>query len=328
MNEKTKKIIKLCLLLFVSISAFSKDAKYTGTDHEVKLSYNDFASPGDAIFVKMKINQTVKNKKLNIDSTEAKLEFYIDDKKTDNSNFYVLKKESGKNSICLFTGIPLSSYLESAKNYYIKIVYNLYGSKSYEFKLPFELIEKEFIHEEIPLNQKNTDIKNDYSAKRMSQIEKLNKILATVNSDNIYQNKAFSLPTQITRRTSHFADRRQYVYTNGKKSTNLHYGIDFGIPEGSEVRACGEGKVVMAEDRISTGYSVVIEHLPGLYSLYYHMSKLNVKEGDYVKQSDLIGLSGSTGLSTGPHLHWEVRLNMAAVNPDFFLTDFMFSNLN
>jgi murein DD-endopeptidase MepM/ murein hydrolase activator NlpD len=81
----------------------------------------------------------------------------------------------------------------------------------------------------------------------------------------------------------------------------------------------------MAENRISTGYSIVIEHLPGLYSLYYHLSKMDVKEGDMVKKGQLIGLSGSTGLATGPHLHWEMRLNGEAVRPEFFLSNFTFS---
>ena len=80
----------------------------------------------------------------------------------------------------------------------------------------------------------------------------------------------------------------------------------------------------MAEDRISTGYSVVIEHLPGLYSLYYHLSELLVKEGDMIKQGELIGKSGATGLATGPHLHWEMRLNGASVRPEFFLSNFTF----
>ena len=74
----------------------------------------------------------------------------------------------------------------------------------------------------------------------------------------------------------------------------------------------------MAESRISSGLSVVIEHMPGLYSLYYHLDSMNVKVGDMVKSGDKVGLSGSTGLATGPHLHWEVRLNGEAVNPDFF----------
>ena len=77
----------------------------------------------------------------------------------------------------------------------------------------------------------------------------------------------------------------------------------------------------MAENRISTGWSIVIEHLPGVYSLYYHMDSLTVEKGDMVKQGTLIGYSGATGLATGPHLHWEVRVNGNAVNPDFFVSD-------
>ena len=127
-----------------------------------------------------------------------------------------------------------------------------------------------------------------------------------------------SIVVRATRRTSFFGDRRVYAYVGGGSSTSLHYGIDYGIPTGSEVSACGAGRVVMAESRISSGLSVVIEHMPGLYSLYYHLDSMNVKVGDMVKSGDKVGLSGSTGLATGPHLHWEVRLNGEAVNPDFF----------
>ena len=158
----------------------------------------------------------------------------------------------------------------------------------------------------------------------MDQINRLNKILDTKDYSSIYETSSFVPPNPATRRTSFFGDRRVFAYDNGKSSTSLHYGIDYGVPTGSEVRACGKGKVVMAEDRISTGWSVCIEHLPGLYSLYYHMSELKVEVGQIVNQGDLIGLSGATGLATGPHLHWEVRLNMEAVSPDFFVSDFTF----
>jgi murein DD-endopeptidase MepM/ murein hydrolase activator NlpD len=90
------------------------------------------------------------------------------------------------------------------------------------------------------------------------------------------------------------------------------------------VFAAGAGRVALAENRISTGWSVVIEHLPGLYSLYYHMDSLAVKAGQMVKQGEEIGKSGATGLATGPHLHWEMRLNGSPVNPDMFLGDFSF----
>ena len=60
----------------------------------------------------------------------------------------------------------------------------------------------------------------------------------------------------------------------------------------------------------------------------YTLSSMNVKPGDYVKQNQLIGKSGSTGLATGPHLHWEMRLNAGAVRPEFFMEDFTFSEDN
>ena len=67
------------------------------------------------------------------------------------------------------------------------------------------------------------------------------------------------------------------------------------------------------------GWSICIEHLPGLYSLYYHLDSLEVKTGDEVLTGTYLGKSGATGLATGPHLHWEIRLNMEAINPDFFV---------
>ena len=81
----------------------------------------------------------------------------------------------------------------------------------------------------------------------------------------------------------------------------------------------------MAENRIATGWTVIIEHLPGLYSMYYHMSELKVKAGQMVKQGELLGLSGATGFANGEHLHWEMRLNSMIVNPDFFMNDFAFT---
>ena len=91
------------------------------------------------------------------------------------------------------------------------------------------------------------------------------------------------------------------------------------IPTGTEIVAPASGKVMLAENRIATGWTVIIEHLPGLYTMYYHMSGLKVKEGQTVQQGDLLGPSGATGFATGPHLHWEVRLNSVIVNPDYFI---------
>jgi murein DD-endopeptidase MepM/ murein hydrolase activator NlpD len=182
-----------------------------------------------------------------------------------------------------------------------------------------EISAVEYISEEIPLDDRNTAIKTDSSKTREQQIEKLNKILFSANDNAPRFLKKFSSPVASKRRTSFFGDRRVYKYTSGKSSTGAHYGEDFGVPTGTPIFSCGDGTVVMAESRISTGWTVVVEHFPGVYSLYYHMDSLGCSVGKKVKTGTQIGLSGATGLATGPHLHWEVRVNGEAVDPDFFL---------
>lgn len=313
------------------IPAAAKEAAYEGDDYNIIAKYNETAAPGDAIFVRMSLIQTSKKNKVTKEQfakTTATLTLYNGSTKLRETEFYVIPNDSkNKIELNLLAGLPLSTWWkgDELSDLKLKIVYNLYGSKTYSFPLDFALSEKEFVSETIPLNDSNTAIKTDTSTERMAQIEKLNAILATRNtSSGVHGTKAFVSPTTITRLTSFFGDRRVYAYSNGKSSTSLHYGKDYGAPTGSEVKSCGIGKVVLAENRISTGWSVVIEHLPGLYSLYYHMSELKVAEGDNVNPGDLIGLSGATGLATGPHLHWEMRLNGEAVNPDFFLSNFTF----
>lgn len=328
-----KKIFKLIFSIFILTFAnniFAKEAVFEDADYSIKVNYCDTSKPGDAVFVRMSFLQSSKQSKkskIEIANTKAALELYLDEKRLDKSDFYILSKDSNKSEAVFLSGIPLSSWWNSKNNYSLKITYTLSNGSTYNFDLPFSLEHKDFISETIPLDSRNTSIKTDNSSTRMKQINKLNNILGTVNKDHIYQTAPYVPPTNATRRTSYFADRRVYAYSDGKSSTSLHYGTDYGIPTGSTVTACAAGRVVMAEDRISTGWSVVIEHLPGLYSLYYHMSELKVKEGDMVEPGTLIGLSGATGLATGPHLHWEMRLNMAAVNPDYFTTDFTCSSL-
>jgi len=105
----------------------------------------------------------------------------------------------------------------------------------------------------------------------------------------------------------------------GESDTTLHNGIDYGIPIGTDVMASARGRVVIARYRIVTGNSVVIEHLPGLFSIYYHLDSIAVSEGAIVEAGTLLGLSGVTGLATGPHLHWEVRVSGESADPDAFL---------
>lgn len=103
-------------------------------------------------------------------------------------------------------------------------------------------------------------------------------------------------------------------YVNGVE-TWRHSGIDFGAPTGTKVAACADGKVVMAMTLNGTGKTVILDHGLGVFSSYGHMSSLVVKAGDQVKKGQTVGLVGSTGFSTGPHLHWTVTIGLTAVDP-------------
>jgi murein DD-endopeptidase MepM/ murein hydrolase activator NlpD len=98
-------------------------------------------------------------------------------------------------------------------------------------------------------------------------------------------------------------------YTNGDMSSGRpHWGMDIAAAEGTEVIAPNHGRVVFADYLLAVGYTVIIEHGGGLKSYYYHMSELDTAPGAMVQKGEPIGKVGSTGYSTGPHLHYEMRL--------------------
>jgi murein DD-endopeptidase MepM/ murein hydrolase activator NlpD len=101
---------------------------------------------------------------------------------------------------------------------------------------------------------------------------------------------------------------------NGK-AQRPHLGLDFRVPTGTPVAAMNQGTVLLARFLYFEGNCVVIDHGQGLLTLYFHLSKFNVKEGDQVKRGQEIGLSGGTGRATGPHLHVAVRWQGAYLDP-------------
>ena len=100
---------------------------------------------------------------------------------------------------------------------------------------------------------------------------------------------------------------------------NRHSGMDIAAPEGTEVIAPLSGEVIISSKFFYKGNVIYVNHGDGLVSSYSHLSKIEVKNGDKIKQGDIIGLVGQTGRVTGPHLHWEVYLMGVAINPEVFL---------
>ena len=94
-----------------------------------------------------------------------------------------------------------------------------------------------------------------------------------------------------------------------------HSGADFNSATGTLIKAPNGGRVVVSGDRYFTGNTVMIDHGLTLFSLFAHLSEIDVHVGDVVKTDDVIGKVGATGRVTGPHLHWSVRVNGARVDP-------------
>jgi murein DD-endopeptidase MepM/ murein hydrolase activator NlpD len=102
---------------------------------------------------------------------------------------------------------------------------------------------------------------------------------------------------------------------------DYHPGIDISAPTGTKVLASADGLVAFADRQVGYGKLVVLQHKFGLSTRYGHLSLIAVKPGQRVRKGDIIGYVGSTGRATGPHLHYEVRLNDQPMNPRLFMRD-------
>ncbi|MBN1209314.1 MAG: M23 family metallopeptidase [Myxococcaceae bacterium] len=131
----------------------------------------------------------------------------------------------------------------------------------------------------------------------------------------------FAWPRQ-DRITAPYGDRRSF---NGKLQSQ-HFGVDIDGDTGDPIYAANDGVVVMARDCYSSGNTVILHHGGGLYTTYFHLSRIDVKRGTKVEQGQKLGLVGKTGRVTGPHLHWGVKTDglwvdgMRLLELDFFDT--------
>ena len=216
---------------------------------------------------------------------------------------------------CFLLGIPSTA---EAGDYSLEIT--AYRNRRFLLcRATVQIRYRSFQHEEIAFNQALSELLTRPDPRKAREYEDLLALLGSFHARSVFHAGSLVLPVDSTRRTSGFADRRLYSYTDGGSSRSLHNGIDLAAPTGTPVFASGAGRVVLARERIISGNSVVIEHLPGVFTLYYHLEELEVQEGQRLRQGQRIGTVGMTGLATGPHLHWELRVGGVAVDPDIFV---------
>lgn len=135
----------------------------------------------------------------------------------------------------------------------------------------------------------------------------------TIFNPTRYWNGPFALPIDnYVKISSPFGTRRAY---NGGPFSSYHEGTDFSATTGTPVYAPANGVIVLAEPLTVRGNAIVIDHGWGVFTGLWHLSEIDVVVGQQVNQGDFIGRVGGTGLSTGPHLHWDVRVRSLNIDP-------------
>jgi len=253
----------------------------------------------------LEINQkTVKNantvlleiKKQNI--TDVKLTF-------DKQNIDFFKNPFKINTY--YALLPVS-YYQKKKDYRVIISYIENGKKIFKGK-SLKVIDGKYKSEVI--NVPKTKFKPKPSRIKRTKKEYAQAIkVYNSTSNEILWNEEFIHPLN-SKITSNFGTKRVY---NGKLKS-YHSGTDFRAKIGTPILASNSGIVRISQNRFYSGGSIVIDHGQGVYSCYFHLSKMNYETGDFIKKGDILGLSGSTGRVTGPHLHFSFRIHGIQVNP-------------
>lgn len=172
-----------------------------------------------------------------------------------------------------------------------------------------EVLKEDFYVERLTLPKSKVDLDKKSLARWKREQAQVKKLLENESLAKLWE-RGFVEPV-AGKRTGIFGSVR---IMNGQPR-NPHNGEDIGAPLGTEVVSTNDGIVRLTVDHIFSGKGIFVDHGLGLFSMYFHLSEVLVKEGDRVKAGAIIGRVGATGRATGPHLHWGVKLNGARVNP-------------
>jgi murein DD-endopeptidase MepM/ murein hydrolase activator NlpD len=178
----------------------------------------------------------------------------------------------------------------------------------------FTIQDKQYRTQRLTIKNKRKVTPNPLDEKRIKQEDSdFNKTIAVWRNAKPFK-KPFIAPVKGYI-TSTFGLRRFY----NDKPRAPHTALDIAAPKGKPIHATAAGQVINIHHRFFTGNTVIIDHGQGVMSLYAHLSEFNVKNGQYVKQGDVIGKVGKTGRVTGAHLHWAMYLNQTTVDPLLFV---------
>ena len=186
---------------------------------------------------------------------------------------------------------PKGAALKPIHPYRIKVVSQKFGTQ--ELKLPRETV----------------DLDPPTLARVQKEQAEVTALLDKITEEKLWES-GFLVPTE-GKIAGTFGLKR--ILNGQPRST--HSGEDIDAPLGADVHASNTGKVILAQDLFFSGKSIILDHGWGIYTMYFHLSEINVLSGEAVKKGQVIGRVGASGRATGPHLHWGLRLGGARVNP-------------
>jgi murein DD-endopeptidase MepM/ murein hydrolase activator NlpD len=234
-----------------------------------------------------------------------------------------LKARFGQNAIVLFQhpvkpagvycgliGIPLSAVPEKAV---IELEWTDFRGRQ-ATKLPLQIIDGKYESEALRVDPGQVTLSKKNLQRVAQEKKEIQRIYANSSATRLWYGN-FKRPLDGDT-TSAFGTQR---LLNGQHRS-YHRGTDFRAEIGTPVEASNSGIVRLARNLFYSGNIVIVDHGLGVFTNYAHLSKIEVIEGQHIARSDPIGLTGSTGRVSGPHLHWGVKVNGVYVDPLQFLS--------
>lgn len=276
-------------------------------------------------------NKTIKEVEINIDNTPPVVELIIEHQvmepgglmwgwvktnepvnsisgEIDKADLSLLKFFNEDYRYFFIIGFPPHKY--DPKHDFTVTVVDEAGNRGY-FTRELHFVKRSFPRERIKLPESKIPLLDRELLRREKEI--INKVVEVIDED-IFWEGAFYRPVD-GEITSPFGALRVF---NGGLFYDQHRGVDYHGEIGTAIRATNTGYVALAEELKVRGGTVIINHGIGVMSLYYHLDRIKVQRGDKVDKGQVIGTVGDTGLTTAPHLHFEMRIRNVAVDPSHF----------
>lgn len=206
--------------------------------------------------------------------------------------------------------IPVSYWTEPGE-YVLKISNNNF----IEFEITIKSKKFDNSYLEVDENQKELiQPEKQETIDRKKQDQELINKARSYNTQSFEFDERFNWPLDGIITTEFGATR----YVNNKLQSR-HSGIDIAADKGTTIKAANSGTVKLAHNLLVTGNTVIIDHGHSIFSSYSHLSEIDVKKDQKVNKGDIIGKVGSTGFSTGPHLHWTINIDGVFINPKMLI---------